>query len=656
MADWREYIINEFSSGVSQLTIVDDPDCLLAEEIISQRITEKGFEIIDYTNSIEFRYIYETRYRSKWDSGKALELIIHVHSEDDKVDSLPFDILNKAKKISFSLHDIFPHLSYLIISELDLHNLDILYLSHTQYAQERLGDNATKDFVLRHVFGIAPELTKNASDLLRILLRLHYKGEVIPESLNKRFIQLLRQKNSFKGWPIEDIIPSRQKFFEFLQDGWQTYLNKQINHGYADTRDIDIPFGHDDVKIYIDNFFLEGFLQPVEFDCIDRFSDSWVTVGIIDGTCEDETRILDGLLKDIEEEIPGPEAKYNDWLDFARKWAKVSSAFYNATTNVVLHYNELHTKCTARINESFEKWLHIRYACLYNLPSVNPVMVHHIPRVMARKLNTDHHEKVALIVLDGLSLAQWYTLSDILHSQDKCLSIEERAVFAWIPTLTSISRQAIFAGKPPMYFPSSINSTDMEAKSWRQFWIENNVRPHLIQYYRSIDDKDFDIFANEISNSNTQILGLVLGKIDKIMHGMELGSAGMHNQIKQWVNEGFLLRLLRVLIEENYCIYLTSDHGNIESVGFGRPSEGSVADMKGERVRIYQNSKIRQKINDEFPASIQWPQIGLPEDYMPLIATSNNAFTTKGNKTVAHGGISIEEVIVPFVCLERRGN
>jgi HAD superfamily hydrolase (TIGR01509 family) len=47
-----------------------------------------------------------------------------------------------------------------------------------------LGDNATKEFVLRHVFEIAPELVKKPPDLLRALLRRHYRGQRIPKALD----------------------------------------------------------------------------------------------------------------------------------------------------------------------------------------------------------------------------------------------------------------------------------------------------------------------------------------------------------------------------------------------------------------------------------------------------------------------------------------
>ena len=81
---------------------------------------------------------------------------------------------------------------------LDRGDFDALYEAQKRHAPGQLGDNATKEFALRHVFEIAPELIKQPSDLLRVLLRRHYRGQRIPDILDERFIQLLRQSNIFR--------------------------------------------------------------------------------------------------------------------------------------------------------------------------------------------------------------------------------------------------------------------------------------------------------------------------------------------------------------------------------------------------------------------------------------------------------------------------
>ena len=102
-----------------------------------------------------------------------------------------------------------------------------------------------------------------------------------------------------------------------------------------------------------------------------------------------------------------------------------------------------------------------------------------------------------------------------------------------------------------------------------------------------------------------------------------------------------------------YDVWLTSDHGNIECQGKGRPSEGVIAETRGERVRVYPTPELRTKVAREFPFASQWQPIGLPQGYFPLIASGRDAFVTSGTTIVGHGGVSIEEVIVPLIKFER---
>ncbi|MCJ8283202.1 MAG: hypothetical protein MJK14_26220, partial [Rivularia sp. ALOHA_DT_140] len=61
---------------------------------------------------------------------------------------------------------------------------DALYQPQTQHKPQQLGENATKDFILRYIFDIDPNLIKQTSDLLLILLRRHSNNKKIQTILN----------------------------------------------------------------------------------------------------------------------------------------------------------------------------------------------------------------------------------------------------------------------------------------------------------------------------------------------------------------------------------------------------------------------------------------------------------------------------------------
>ncbi|MDP3959923.1 MAG: BREX-3 system phosphatase PglZ, partial [Pseudorhodobacter sp.] len=308
-----------------------------------------------------------------------------------------------------------------------------------------------------------------------------------------------------------------------------------------------------------------------------------------------------------------------------------------------------------QVNNGFTAWLLKRYAGLVNLPPTPPVMLHHIPRFLARQMAENPNTKIAMLVLDGLSLDQWLAIHEVLVLRQPSLLFREQTVFAWVPSLTSVSRQAAFAGRPPLFFPNSIHTTEKEPVLWTQFWVDQGFTPHEVVYLKGMGDGSLDGVSEALAHPKARIAGLVVDKIDRIMHGMELGAAGMHNQVRQWAAQPYLSALFDLLLNLGFNVYLTSDHGNVEAEGCGRPAEGAVADLRGERARVYPNADLRARVKAKFPAALEWNPIGLPDDYLALLAPPGQAFIQEHLRTVSHGGISIEELIVPLVRVERRG-
>jgi hypothetical protein len=668
MNSWRDQILREFTPQVARLTLVADPDGLLLEEGILHGIRERGFELIPFEDHVAFRYAYESKFRSRWDQGKQTDLVVILHAGIDNLASLPYDLLQAGRKLHFNLGEIFPALSYPVVTALDRGDFDALYEAQKRYAPGVLGDNATKEFVLRHVFEIAPELVKKPSDLLRMLLRRHYREQRIPTILDKHFIQLVRQHDSFNDWPLETIIPDREAFFTFLQERWpifiDNYADKELRGTVLKVREPELhsalsaphylPFDHDDIRIYIDNLFLEGLLQAVPAKLPESLSKSWFAIGIRTDKQANRTRRLDGLLDNMASGIPKEDSRYDNWFRFARTWAELVALALESGNVLSEPTRQKITTLQTQVDTAFVAWLEKRYAGLINLPPVPPVMLHHIPRFLARYINDAREHKVAFILVDGLAMDQWIVLRKELAKQGPGYRFRENAVFAWIPTITSVSRQAAFAGKPPIYFPASINTTNKEQSLWTQFWADQGLTGPAATYARGLGDGDIDKVRELLSHPKIRIAGLVIDKVDKIMHGMELGAAGMHNQVRQWAMQGFMSDLIDLLLDQDFQIFLSSDHGNIEARGCGRPAEGAIADVRGERVRVYPDDLLRTAVKERFPDAIEWPPLGLPDDYRALLAPHRKAFIRDGETIVAHGGISIEELIVPLIQIERR--
>ena len=665
MDDWRDRILKEFAAKIAPLTLVADPDGLLLEESLLEAIRERGFEILPFEDSVAFRFAYESRFRSRWVQGETADLVVVVRAESQQLAALPHDLLRTGRLLSFGLGELFPGLSYPVIASLDRGHLTALHRARMRHGADRLGDDATTDFALLHVFDIAPALIRQPTDLLRVLLRKHHQSQCLPRILEERLIHLLRRGGGFESWPLEIIVSDRDAFFSFLQERWPLFLDRLAENvdggpwarsGSASLEiegPADLPFDHADVRIYIDNLFFEGMLSAVSHEAGDALRDEWVAVGIQHDPDADKARRAEGLVGAVGALIPGTDARHQDWTAFAYPWAELGVLRLETAAPAGSETSVRMAELQMQVDRTFLAWTGRRYAGLHNQPPDPPVMVHHVPRYLARRIEHGSESKVALIVVDGLALDQWIVLRNVLADQRPCLRFREGAVFAWVPTITSVSRQAIFAGKPPLYFPASILGTDREPSSWKQFWEDQSVPSRAVDYAKGLGDGPLDRVGELLSRTDIRALGLVVDKVDKIMHGMELGTAGMHNQVRQWAGEGFMAGLLDLLLGNGFAVFLTSDHGNIEAVGGGRPSEGVVADVRGERARIYPDTVLRSRILEQFTDAIEWPAIGLPEDCLALLAPARTAFVRRGERIVGHGGASLEEVVVPWIEIER---
>ena len=666
MYNWRNQILKEFTPNVARLTLVADPDGLLLEEGILSCIRERGFELIPFEDPIAFRYAYESRFRSRWDQGAQTDLVVVLHSAESDLTCLPYDLLQAGRQLSFSLSEVFPSLSYPIVAALDRRDLDVLYEAQKRHAPGMLGDNATKDFVLQHVFEIAPELTRKPSDLLRVLLSRHDRKQRVPALLDERFVHVLRQQDSFDDWPLETIIPDREAFFAFLQERWPLFLDRSASerglvvcerakpYALEFSGPTDLPFDHDDIRVYIANLFLEGRLEAVPYEQAESLSKPWLAIGIRRDEQADRERRIDGLLGTLASTIPNEDARHDDWFHFARTWAELLVLSLESDAQLPAPVGQEMEALKAGIDDALVSWLKNRYAGLSSLPPDPPVMLHHIPRFLARHVTDGTEHKAALVLVDGLSLDQWIATRKELSKQHPTYHFREYTVFAWIPTITSVSRQAAFAGKPPFYFPDYIHKTDNETAFWAQFWVDQGLALQEVTYARGLGDGRLDTVEEIVAHPMTRVIGLVVDKVDRIMHGMELGAAGMHNQVRQWVRQGFIANLVDFLLHNGFRVYLASDHGNIEAVGCGRPGEGATADVRGQRVRIYRDPLLRSRVRKQFPDALEWGPVGLPDDYLPLLAAGRTAFVGESERIVGHGGASLEELVVPFVEIERR--
>lgn len=658
MTTWTDRILREFTADLARLWIVADPDDVLLGEKILSGLRERGFDVLSFEDSIAFRAEYEERYRAAWDrgeSGPSPALILQLRGTH--VDDLPWDYQRQARKTSLSLFELFPRLSYSVVRQLRSELLPPLFEAQERHAHQPLGEAATKDFVLTHIFRMSPHFITRHEDLWRELLRLHYGEAALPPLLAQHVGQVVGAQGVFKNLPVAQLFADRNVTLRLVQEAWYRYLK---GLGVTGTRIgeppppdygtvIDIPFEHPDVRVLVDSMFLDGTLHPLVVERVPANMPEWVKVGVVKDPASLRNLIEAGV-KALGQELPTRDSLHRDWTHFARKMGEVISRFHalDATRSKTLQSDLL--KLQQKADEQLRAWIEKHYADLPSLPvAKGPVMVHHVPRFLAMRRGCGE-EKIALLVFDGTSLDQWIQIRESVINHSKRLVFDENACFAWLPTLTSVSRQALFSGLRPREFGDSIETTIKEPALWSRFWQDNGLRVNEVYFRKSLKRiSDLPDLEAQLSQAPVKVAGMVVDTVDEFVHGAVLGKREIASRITHWCETGFVDRLFELLLNKGFQVYVTSDHGNVEALGIGRPNQGVASEIRGERVRTYHSEALRVESAATYPETFQLEIAGLPGSFRPLFAGERGAFVQRGEQVVAHGGLSVEELFVPFI-------
>jgi hypothetical protein len=660
MSDWRNFILRRFVPGVSQITAVSDADGLLRDPGVFRALEERGFSVLQFDDSILFRYDYESRFRACLDAGETVEIVVVFKPGELEFETLPSDILARAHQLSFALRDVFPRLSYSIVTQLETVHFEVLFRAQTQYASHPLGEVLTKEFILQHVFSIVPSIVTKESDLLQMLCQKHYGNLVVPEILDAYLVSVLSPRAAFVGWPLGKLIRERAAFWEFLDERWPIFVRKTKGGKSAIKEEPSslkysgpelLPFHHEDVRVFIDNFFEDGILTPIPWDWDNAIAETWIRVGLVGRGDQNIDLRFDELGKHVLQECPGKDAPPQAWFAFGYRYAQANLLWTQISEGRRAKYRHQFPELRKFVNEQFLAWLTNGYAGLFNYSIMTPMMVHHIPGYMAYRLRKGAIQRAAFILIDGLSAEQWLVIKEELRTQEIASGFEENALFGWVPSITPISRQAAFSGKIPRYFPESIMAADRDELRWRQFWSDQGMTSREVDFVKVRGDADDSSVFESLDMSRLRALAVTVFKVDRIMHGMQLGTAGMIDQVRMWMKERFLRNLITQLSHNHFEVIISSDHGNLEAVGIGVPRQGVLSDKRGQRCRLYSEEVLFEESLKEISGSQHWEHSGLPDNLYVLLAPYGQAFVQKGARIVCHGGASLEEIVVPFVRL-----
>lgn len=296
--------------------------------------------------------------------------------------------------------------------------------------------------------------------------------------------------------------------------------------------------------------------------------------------------------------------------------------------------HELHND----VNAAFSHWLDKNYTGLSmqligKQPFIANQVVHHMAYYYRK--HPSPYKKLVLLVMDGMSFADFHL---VRHYFSKYTYMHVTGMFSQIPSITSISRQSIFSGKLPRDHDKPFESSDEECQ-WKAFWVEQGFKDSDIYYAKK---------TTEAIPVNIRIAGIVVNFIDEQMHHELQSGQGMYSSLKTWLESGELEQLVMKLREDGYTIFMTADHGNTTAQAVKRLKLPSAITENGSRrAVIYEKNVGTQELID-FPVQ-EYSCVYMPDDYSYYVFDSGACFGDRDKEYVSHGGITIEEVVVPFI-------
>ncbi len=288
------------------------------------------------------------------------------------------------------------------------------------------------------------------------------------------------------------------------------------------------------------------------------------------------------------------------------------------------------------VNNRFQKDLQAQYK---QLASSSPVKK---PKVVSKILDhinlSGRDRKIALIVIDGMSYWQYLLLSKRFP---QTFHFKNDYIYSWIPSITQLSRQAIFKGDTPV--KEYIQNPENEEKLWKRYWTGKGFGEFEIRY-------DYEKVRFEGLGRITK-LAVVFKDLDDKMHG-STDYKDLKSLTENWIKRSNIVPVIQKLLDKKFTIYITTDHGNILAKGWrnlkGKEKLGTnKSGSRSQRHLEYSDDRLAEEF---FEANNELSDyISLEENV--IYFTGDYSFSPK-ESLITHGGSHILEVVIPFITID----
>jgi len=361
---------------------------------------------------------------------------------------------------------------------------------------------------------------------------------------------------------------------------------------------------------------------------------------------------------------------HKDWVNIYKKlmfWEQTLEDEKSGSLSDILESQKL----TA--NKYFAKYVEKSYP-LWMKAQDAPVLSH---RLYKEKIRPQLNKKTLLIIIDNLRFDQWRKIAPIV---DQYYQIDqEEAFYSILPTATHYARNAIFSGLTPL---------EMEKQHpnlWKEELDEGGKNLEEDAFFKAqlqrLDDSiiwTYDKISNQrqgqrylskiyqLKDNDLNIL--VYNTIDILSHAktemnvikeLATDDKAYRSLTKSWFENSPLLEIIKRAADMDLQLILTTDHGTIR-VKTPTMIKASREINSNFRYKLGSNLKASSKdsIRIDDPKSFGLSSVSLSSNYVFAIADSFFAYPNNYNQFInhykdsyQHGGISLEEMILPFVVL-----